>query len=82
MECPNCKARTHKFKTVFGAKTFSYCSGCRPSLELTPIIKVRGGRDLDSRGLRTAVHDNDMSRRRLAPDGQVYRDYGRKYFTV
>lgn len=82
MICTNCGSETHKIKQ-YGH--ISNCPYCPDKYIPKPIVGrfIRASLGLKSVGKRTAAHDLDISRRRLAEDGRtVIRDYGKKYFTI
>ena len=86
MTCDACGSNSPSRLSYFcsGGKIIKQCSDCPEKHESAPMfnrnmIKVRGA--YGGKSLRTAAHDADISRRRMAPDGSVYRERGRKSFT-
>ena len=85
MICPNCKSETHRTSMYFlkDRTKIEQCSQCperyipRPLFDSSK-IKVRG--QFGPKSIRTAAHDANIRRRKLAPDGSVYLDYGRRVF--
>mgnify|MGYP001579341885 CR=1 FL=1 len=63
-----------------------YCSSCpekpeRPmSLLLSKSFLLRIQGRHGGVGKRTTAHDNDISHRKVMPNGEVIRDYGKKSF--
>ena len=75
MKCPNCGKEVSKVRIRYeNGVSVSGCRNCIEQLAKPMIID-------DSMGFRIGVgHRNDIRRRKLAPDGSVYRDYGKRYF--
>ena len=82
MTCSSCGSKTTKITCFFVKNRLSWqCKYCPAHHIPQPLfsqdlIRVRGA--FGGIGRRTARHDADISRRKLSPDGEVYRDYGRK----
>ena len=80
MKCPNCGNENATRLSYYGNGVIN-CKYCPVRYEPKPLFSrfVRAVLGVDSIGRRTAAHDADMSRRRLAEDGRtVIRDYGKK----
>jgi hypothetical protein len=77
MECPQCHKEVDRIITISRhGVLISGCSSCIPLVgDSTTIIDHKTG-------TMTVAHRKDIERRRVAPDGSVYRDYGRKSFIV
>ena len=86
MLCNNCNSETLSVKFIcLKDKLIQNCPNCPEKQSLTPIfnrdmIHVRGA--YGEKSLRTAAHDADISRRKRAPDGHIYRDYNKKTFVM
>lgn len=75
MICENCHNVVYRKKISFiNGKRVERCSECSTIFDVNLMVKVKGK--------RSAAHNNDISRRKCAPDGSVYRDYGRRSFVV
>ena len=83
MICPNCGSETQRVKSFYNENgRIDNCPNCPNKHIPIPLfsrdmIKVQGA--FGGKGKRTAAHNDDISRRRVASDGSVYRDYGRRY---
>lgn len=87
MICPNPTCGNEKAYAVTfygtGENKVAICDHCKGSYTPKPIVGlgIRHIGGVNSTGKRTAAHDMDISRRRLAPDGKnVIRDYNGKMF--
>lgn len=87
MTCENCgsdKATRQSTYFLGNGKKVVNCEYCPDKYSPTPLV----GKGVQYTSIhhegkpRTMAHDMDISRRRLAPDGSVYRDYKSKSFVV
>lgn len=84
MICENCNSTTYRYRSYTDSKgnRIVNCPYCPTKYTPTPLfrtglIKVAGS--MGGIGKRSAAHNDDISRRRVAPNGEVYRDRGRVY---
>lgn len=84
MECPSCKSDVFSLETIYTpAGKVTQCRECPEKLERQGALNWRQGSSIySSSGKMTAAHSDDISRRKIGPDGKVYRDYGRRSFTI
>ena len=84
--CGNCGIEADRIKYFYTVNgRIENCPQCTNkhiplSLFSRDNIHVQGA--FGGKGKRTAAHNDDISRRRLAPDGSVYRDRGRRTFQI
>lgn len=84
MFCHNCGKEVYRITTFENG--ISQCRYCPdkyvPQAIVGSYIKSASGIH-ETKSRRTAAHNNDISRRRLAEDGKtVIRDYNRKMFNL
>lgn len=81
MICPSCGSEVIRIRTFENG--VSQCRECPDKYVPNPMVGmfIRHAGGIHEKSRRTAAHDADISRRRLAGDGKtVIRDYGKKVF--
>lgn len=85
MICPTCKSEVTRltyFATASGL--VKQCRECPSKYVPPPLFNWKQGSYVYSKsGKMTSAHNEDISRRRIDPHtNKVYRDYGKKSFTL
>lgn len=81
MTCPTCKQETYRITRFESGHV--QCPNCPKKHVPAGTLDFKGGSFANSSsGKMTAAHRDNIERRRLAPDGEVYIDRGRKSFML